>query len=331
MPSDYSRIHRLLKILTLIQGGRGWTSKRLADECGVTERTIYRDLRDIQGAGIPYSFNPDGGRPGYAVGKDFFLPPVQLTLEESLALAALAEHAGAREQVPYTRAAGKAIVKIRSVLPAGLKQELDKVEQHIQIRLAASSPPEAAQDVYDRVRQALADQRPLLCTYESLNKREASRSSREFRFEPYALFFSQRAWYAVGKHFGHNEVRCLKLSRFSKIIPLEGKYAIPRSFTLESHLGNAWRMIRGKDSYDVELVFDAEFGETISDTLWHHTQDIEENSDGSIIFRCKVDGLDEIVWWVLSMGPHCVVKKPKPLRDRVKDLAAAMVKNYGPT
>ena len=47
-----------------------------------------------------------------------------------------------------------------------------------------------------------------------------------------------------------------------------------------------------------------------------------------MIFRCKVDGLDEIVWWILSMGPHCVVKKPKELVERVKELATRMVKNY---
>lgn len=41
-----------------------------------------------------------------------------------------------------------------------------------------------------------------------------------------------------------------------------------------------------------------------------------------MIFRCKVDGLDEIVWWILSMGPHCVVNKPPELADRVGELAA---------
>jgi predicted DNA-binding transcriptional regulator YafY len=87
-------------------------------------------------------------------------------------------------------------------------------------------------------------------------------------------------------------------------------------------------MIRGSTTYDVELLFDAEFAETISDTHWHATQDTDNRPDGSMLFRCKVDGLDEIVWWIMSMGPHCVVKKPKVLAQQVKSLAMDIVKHY---
>src|SRR5687768_3817454 len=107
MAADYSRIHRLLKILTLIQGTKGWTPARLAAECGVTQRTIFRDLEMLEGAGIPYFFDPE--TKGYSVRGDFFMPPVQMTLEESLALSALAEHVGGGEQVPFLKAAARAI------------------------------------------------------------------------------------------------------------------------------------------------------------------------------------------------------------------------------
>ena len=58
------------------------------------------------------------------------------------------------------------------------------------------------------------------------------------------------------------------------------------------------------------------------------TQDVIWNDDGTITFKFAVDGLDEIVWWILSMGPHCVVKKPKELAQRVKLLAIAVVEKY---
>src|ERR1700722_5052455 len=102
MAVDYSRIHRLLKILTLIQGSKGWTPKRLALECSTTERTIYRDMKMLEGGGIPYFFDEDAK--GYSIHRNFFLPPVQLTLDEALALAALAQHVGGNEQVPFLKA-----------------------------------------------------------------------------------------------------------------------------------------------------------------------------------------------------------------------------------
>jgi predicted DNA-binding transcriptional regulator YafY len=312
----------------LIQGSKGWTPKTLAAECGTTERTIYRDMKMLEGAGIPYFYDDESKC--YGIRRDFFMPPVQLTLDESLALAALAEHIGAQEQVPYTKAAARAISKIRGQLPSSIRRELEKIEDHIAIKLSATNPPESANDVYEKVRSSLSHKTVLLCEYDSVNnKGDAGKpASRVFRLKPYTLFFNQRAWYVVGHHSKYGEVRCLKLNRFNRIEPTMETYTIPKTFSLNGHLGNAWRMIRGKKSHLVELHFDPEFADTISDTHWHSTQEAIWNGDDSITFLCKVDGLDEIVWWIMSMGPHCVVKKPKELIDQVKSLAKAMVAQY---
>jgi predicted DNA-binding transcriptional regulator YafY len=251
-----------------------------------------------------------------------------LTLDESLALAALAEQVGGEEQVPFTAAASKAISKVRSVLPQSIRNELEKLEERVAIKLAAASPPEAARDVYQQIRSALSHRTALRCSYDSLSGDSARRNDKTFRFDPYTLFFGQRAWYVVGHHHGHKEVRCLKLNRFTKIQLTDQQFDIPDDFTLEQHLGNAWRMIRGKKSFDVELWFDPQFAETIADTHWHRTQEVCWNDDGSITFRCRVDGLEEIVWWILSNGPHCMVKSPPELVQQVKSLGSAIVKNY---
>ena len=330
MAVDYSRIHRLLKILTLIQGSKGWTPKRLAAECKTTERTIFRDMKMLEGAGIPYFF--DAEAKCYSIRRDFFLPPVQLTLDEALSLAALAEHVGGNEQVPFMTPARRAIKKIRGQLPASIIQELEEIEGKVEIKLAASSPPEAAADVYETVRQALASRKALRCRYESLNngttKNGSGSKSEGFIFKPYTLFFNQRSWYVIGHHGKRKETRCLKLNRFVAIEQTDDGFEIPKDFSVHRHLGNAWRMIRGAKTFEVELLFDADFAETIADTHWHKTQEVIWNEDDSITFRCTVEGLEEIVWWVLGMGPHCIVKKPRELREQVRSLASAVAEKY---
>ncbi len=328
MPSDYTRIHRLLRVLTLLQTGDCWTADKLAAECGVARRTIFRDLKDIEGAGVPYFF--DDERKTYRVRNDFFMPPVQLTLDESLALTALAEHIGKAEQVPFMSAAGRAIEKVRSLLPPTLRDELAKLDDRVSIKLAASVPPEGMEDVYSKVRRAIGQRVALRCTYESASgaKSKPSKSSKPFTLKPYALLFSQRAWYVVGHHSSHDAVRSLKLNRFTQIDLTTTHYEAPKSFTVDKHLGLAWRMIRGDERHEIELRFDAGFADTVSDTHWHSTQDVEHHDDGSITFRCTVDGLDEIVWWILGMGPACKVLKPTTLADRVKQLADGIVGNY---
>jgi predicted DNA-binding transcriptional regulator YafY len=325
--NDYSRIHRLLRLLTLIQSDRGLNAARLAEICQTSPRTIYRDINVLREAGVPCHFDEATG--GYRVRGDFFMPPVRLALDESLALIALAEHVGGAGQIPFMHQAARAVEKIWSQLPAKLREEAGELHEHMEIMLAQAMKEDGIGDVYETMRQAILSRRAVRCLYESpLSSEESSRSREPFLFRAYRLFWGQRAWYIIGHHSGHDEVRSLKLSRFTKLEVTNQPYSIPQQFSLNDHLGNAWRMIRGEKRYDIELWFSPEFAETISDTHWHDTQQIDYHEDGSITFRCSVDGLDEIVWWILSMGPHCIVRKPRVLINRVRDLATQTVARY---
>jgi predicted DNA-binding transcriptional regulator YafY len=87
-------------------------------------------------------------------------------------------------------------------------------------------------------------------------------------------------------------------------------------------------MIPSDADFEVELLFETPFSQTVSDTRWHATQDIQWHDDESCTFTCTVSGLDEIVWWVLSMGPHCKVIKPQELANRVAELARSTAEIY---
>ena len=327
MAADYKKIHRLLRILTLIQGQTGWTAGKLARECGVGLRTIYRDMSVLESVEIPYFHDPETN--GYRVRRDFFMPPVDLTLDEALAVLTLGEHIGGREQIPLARPASRAIAKIRSNLPGKLRAELEDVDRRIVLMLARAGPHEGIGDAYEKIRTAMTRRRVLSCSYESVNASLRGGDDGEvFEFRPYALLFSQRAWYVVGHHSGRGAVRTLKLNRITRLVPTAKPYAIPDDFSLEDHLGDAWRMIRGSTTHAVVLEFDRTFADTIADTHWHRTQQVEERADGGVTLRFRVDGLEEIVWWVLSMGPHCVVREPAELAARVRELAAGVVAAY---
>ncbi|TVQ59466.1 MAG: WYL domain-containing protein [Phycisphaerales bacterium] len=329
------KFERLLQIMLLVQAERGWTAPRMAQEFGVSERSVYRDIKVLRSVGVPLESH---GREGYRVRADYFLPPVQLTADEALSLVVLCEHVANREQIAFLRPAWRAVTKIRAHLPADLRTEIDALSERMLVRTAQSGEEDGSSDVYERVRRAIVDRRTLRCVYDKAHASDSDaereqggeNGPEEFDFEPYALFFSVRAWYAIGRHGGRDAVRSLKLTRFSKIEPTDRPYDIPKGFSIEKHLGHAWRMIRGEDRHDVEVWFDPSFAQTIADTRWHATQEIEEHDDGSATFRCTVDGLDEILWWVLSMGPHCRVIKPAALAERVRTVAADTARLYEP-
>ncbi len=322
MSIKYTRVHRLLEIISLVQSQRGWTAKTLAERCETTERNIYRDINQIKEAGIPIESTKENG---YQINGTFFMPPVRLTFEEALAISALCEAMADQGAIPFVRPASMAMNKILSQLPFDAREELTERLRTMQLRTTATMDEEGYEDVYDKVQTALLKHTILKCKYESTSTPENDES---FMFHPYALFFGTRAWYIVGFHEKRDAIRTLKLSRFLAIEATRESYEIPSSFNLDNHLGNAWNMIPGDTDYDVELRFESPFSQTVSDTRWHSTQEITWHDDDSCTFTCTVSGLEEIVWWVLSMGPYCKVIKPDLLAQRVAKLAKETAEVY---
>lgn len=320
----YTRIHRLLKIITLIHGSKLLNPAKLATLCETSERNIFRDLKELEGAGVPISFDKETG--GYSIQRDFFLRPPDLTLEEALALVLLGREVGQTEQLPHAAEAGKATDKLQATLPLKIREMIDELMPRVTVDLARSANEPTA-EIYTRVRQAINDKRVLQCEYESQSKKPNGDTGK-FRFDPYALYFGQRAWYVVGLHHGRGEIRTLKLARFVECKPLDKPYFIPDDFTLDKHFGQAWRMMPAGKLYDIKLHFDSTVAETVADTHWHDSQEWNWQPDDSIKISFRVDGLEEIIYWILGYGPHCRVLEPPELTERIKNLHQSAAEQY---
>jgi proteasome accessory factor B len=55
----------------------------------------------------------------------------------------------------------------------------------------------------------------------------------------------------------------------------------------------------------------------VTETRWHHTQKAEMHRDGSVTLTFQVDGLDEIIWWLLGWSGFAKVIRPDALRERL--------------
>ena len=78
------RADRLFQIAELLRGRRLTTAQQLADWLGVSPRTVYRDVRDLQLSGVP--IEGEAGI-GYRLSRSASLPPLTFTAEELAALA----------------------------------------------------------------------------------------------------------------------------------------------------------------------------------------------------------------------------------------------------
>jgi proteasome accessory factor B len=315
---------RLLRLWGLLSNGEAKTPSALAKIFGVNTRTIHRDLRILNKAGCRLCFNRK--TKGYCCDNTGFLPPMDFLPDEALAMMLLARHIP--DDPVLENAAQRAMHKIRSHLPPKLQEQLTPLEHHVTVRPVGIDNAQSAKDVYNCLQQAIREQREVLCQYDAARSSENDGLEKLFIFRPYHLLFSNRAWYVIGYRVDRRAQRSLKLIRFTQINLTDKHFAFPPGFTVADYLGQCWRMIPATRRYHIRLKIDADFATGTAETQWHSTQEVEMQADGSVIMSFDIDGLDEIVWWILGLGPHCRVLEPGELIASVHELALKTAQLY---
>ncbi len=158
---------RLFALTEYLRGRRtGVTAETLADRFGVTVRTIYRDLDTLRDASLPVQ--ADRGRGGgYALDRNYSLPPVNFTAREAALLLAVGSWASSMRLVPFTDTLGAALDKVRGALTGSAQREF--VEHMTALRFVGVPAPPAAARVRRAVEQAWFEHLPLRVEYRHKN------------------------------------------------------------------------------------------------------------------------------------------------------------------
>ena len=127
--------------------------------------------------------------------------------------------------------------------------------------------------------------------------------------------------------------RCgtFNVGRISELRLLAENFEVPRGFSVERYLGNAWHLIRepGPDA-QVLVRFEKLVARNVAEVQWHKTQRVEFLPDGRLDFRVTVSGLNEIAWWILGYADQAEVLQPPRLRQLVAERAGRLAKRYAP-
>ena len=320
---NIKRITRLLNLLGFLRSGSGHNVEGLAKACGVCRRTVFRDIEALRAAGMPIAFDADHDR--YSIPGVYFLPPINFTPAEALSLVALANEMGRSDRLPFYEPAHAAALKLEGSLPPALRDELRVMTRAIRIHPTPVSPLTAKEGIYQQLIDARAKRRVVRIEYDSLTEWERIKT----KLRPYHLLFCRHSWYVIGRSSLHSEVRTFNLSRINTVELLEKRYSVPKSFSIDRYLGNAWALTpEPGPAYDIVVKFAPLVARNVAEVKWHTTQKVELQSDRSLVFRAQVSGLNEIVWWILAFGDQAEVIQPERLRRLVAQRARNMVALY---
>ena len=165
------RADRLFQVVQLIRGRRLSTATYLAQRLEVSERTVYRDIADLQRQGVP--IEGEAGV-GYRLGQGFDLPPLMFTEDEARALVASVRMAQVWQDPVLAQASLVALGKILSVLPVTARA----AAQSMAIYAPPSGLEPAVQATLQILREAAQEHRKILLTYSDVSEQVTQRTVR---------------------------------------------------------------------------------------------------------------------------------------------------------
>jgi proteasome accessory factor B len=303
--------------------GKGYTAEKLAKLFGVSRRTLFRDLKELQVLGIQPEFSSSSR--SYALPPEQFLSPINLNLQEALGLLLLVHKMRSQIQMPFKHSALLAAMKIESCLPPRVRSYCESALARISTAGAQAPAPTTPglDNIFALLQSAAAQRRKVSIDYDSLFDGKAMLCE----MSPYHLFYNQRAWYVVGHSSVHKAVRTFKLNRIRRAEILDEQFSDDgvNGFDLAEYLGCAWSMIPEGKMYNVRLRFTPKVANSVAEVNWHKSQQVARNPDGSAFLDFRVDGLGEITWWILGYGDQVEVLSPAALRKNVAQIAQRMV------
>jgi predicted DNA-binding transcriptional regulator YafY len=223
------RADRLFQIVQYLRGRRLTTAAQLAGWLQVSERTVYRDIRDLGISGVPVEGEAGVG---YRLRPGFDLPPIMFTIDELEALVAGARMMEAWGGTALGSHARSAIAKIALALPAARREEIERT------RLFAPGflvPPGAAAGL-ETVRQAILQRCKLHIEYADGAQRVSIRT-----IEPLALNFWGTTWSIAAWCESREDFRVFRLDRIRRLVMGDEKFDEVPGRTLEDFLRSVSR------------------------------------------------------------------------------------------
>lgn len=285
---------RLLKILELCSHKRMMTAPRLAQMCGVTERTIYRDLQALGELGVAIA--PQGG---YRVISHHTLPQFQFTHVEQVVLTL------ALKNLPLH------LDQELKMIAAGLLNKL--LEQPVESPVIALEAPPAGQpqgNAFARLQQAIETHRRItFLKYRKL----ADETVSGLTLEPYLLYFRDRAWYLVAWNPQREAHRIYRLDRIDRL-RVEKQAFHPRPFNAEEYFRGSFGIVVDAPQR-LRVRFTGIAKEIVKkDGRFLSTEMRAQN--GALILDKIIKG--EILWlrWILGFGGEAEILEPTALREK---------------
>ncbi|MDH5676741.1 MAG: WYL domain-containing protein [Myxococcales bacterium] len=312
---------RVLRILESSRGGLtvAELAARFADEA--TERSVRRDLDDLQEAGFALLRSEDSR--WSAKVPEGWPYSVPVTASEVLSLLLAADVLAPIDGAELADGLRSLTQKLAPTLPpaaAGFVEELR------QCQMAGFSLPGSLDGLgpqLQSVEQAIAKEQRLRIAYRDYEGRQSQRT-----VEPYVLWFMDGQLYVIAHCLLRRDFRCFVLTRIVQAELLEASFERDPDFDPRAHAEAGVGVYSGL-RHDIVLRFLPDAAHLAGERRFHASQEVHDQPDGSALLTMRAAGLAVVAQWVAGMGGRVCAEAPAELTQMVRDIHRAGIAAHG--
>ncbi len=313
-----NRINRISGILIKLQSQRVVKAREIAEMFSISLRTVYRDIRTLEEAGIPILSEAGVG---YSIMKGYFLPPIMFTHDEAVALLTARKFVEKMADKSTHSAYSNAMIKIKAVLKLSEKDSLEHLDPRIEVlKRTQDSSIRLNNETFQTILKSISDYLITTITYNAGHTGKIT----ERNIEPIGVLFIDDRWYMIAFCHLRNEYRNFRLDRINQITLTNNTFEIDHP-TLKDYLQ---QVSKSKQLETIVISFNNSVVRYTDRQKYYFGFVKSDFTNNTTIMTFLTNQLDEMAHWLLMFIDQIEIISPEILSLKVKSLVTKLQSFY---
>jgi len=309
-----NRIDRISAILIQLQSRRVVKAADIAERFNISLRTVYRDIRTLEEAGIPLIGEAGVG---YSIMDGYRLPPIMFTKEEATAFLTAEKFVEKLTDASTVANHKSAMYKIRAILRNSEKDLLEDIDSNIHVFKNRAQPQAGDNDYIQTILNSISRKLVLCIDYFANHSQENTKRE----IEPVGIFFMDGYWHLIAYCLLRNDYRDFRIDRVKSLRVTDKSYASQHP-TLKAYITQT---AREKHLETVIIKVDKEFHSILNYQKYWNGFVSEKTIGNKIEMTFLTESLEGFARWYLMFGDRAEILQPDSLKDRIKIITAAIL------
>ncbi len=310
-----NRIDRVSAILIHLQSRRVVRAIEIAERFNISLRTVYRDIKTLEEAGIPII--GEAGI-GYSIMDGYKLPPVMFTREEATSFLTAEKFIENLTDISTSRVYKSAMYKIKAILKAADKTLLEEIDNSIAVLKTTNQLRINNKDHLQLLLEGIAKKRVLTIDYFANHNQQHTQR----KIEPIGIFYKESYWHLIAFCKMRNDYRDFRVDRINKVLVTDIIYTNKHP-TLQNYLNQT----ANEQSLDlVKILVEKEIYTHLEYQKYYSGFVSEKFIDDKVEMTFLTGSLESFARWFMMFGDKAQIVSPQKLEDRVYALISTMAK-----